>query len=685
MKKRIGWIDIAKGVCMLSIILGHTSVQELKFVYMFHLPVFFLLAGYTMKAAPVDADFLKKKFSRLMHPYFMTCFCVMCMAVVNAVVIDRRLTIPDFTGIVGSYIRSSFYASGALMNLGDAQYPVIGAIWFLPAMFFALVFSALLLQKCRSAKVVFGIALPTALLSALSARYVWLPFSLQAGLFATPFVLIGHYAREKEVFSQKRISWFILSGVIFIGGCFTSYGKVFWMVSATAKDYLITPLIALAASYFVIRLSILADRFRVTRILTTPFRLMGKYSLEILCVHLFEMNTTYAYVTKALSLLRLPDRLLFRLPLRFVLIAMLVAIVVLIKKGVAHLRSRPKRETASETRNAPMDVLRAMMITVMIAGHFPIDPTLRAIIFSVHMPVFLFVSGYFQKDVTAKTLPQSLLRHLKSLRYYLLYAALYLLHKPSLLSLKTLLLGVSFTKNLLPDAVSVGPVYFILLLFLVKLIYLPVAALIKKESVQNLVLGGLVCVGFALGRLGWWLPWSADCALFCLAFYRLGYYVKKYRVLPWLCDRPWLYFALTPVWFYMIRQGSLELAARNYGNSFGFAVVGSVCGILTAWLLAAHLANRLPAVPRVLVCAVGEATAYILILHTLYGPRFNVFCADVLGLAEGNLFFYVATVALQVLVGTGAGILIRMLKQLLFRPRRNRNTPDPSAAAPAAG
>ena len=44
-KNRLNWIDIAKGICMIAVFLGHLGVEKLGFVYSFHLTVFFILSG----------------------------------------------------------------------------------------------------------------------------------------------------------------------------------------------------------------------------------------------------------------------------------------------------------------------------------------------------------------------------------------------------------------------------------------------------------------------------------------------------------------------------------------------------------------------------------------------------------------------------------------------------------------
>ena len=56
-KKRLNWIDIAKGICMIAVVLGHLGVEKLGFVYSFHLTGFFILSGFTMKKTQLTAGY----------------------------------------------------------------------------------------------------------------------------------------------------------------------------------------------------------------------------------------------------------------------------------------------------------------------------------------------------------------------------------------------------------------------------------------------------------------------------------------------------------------------------------------------------------------------------------------------------------------------------------------------------
>ena len=69
--KREIWIDTAKGIGMLSIMVGHLNGSlpkflNVNFVYAYHLLIFFLLAGYNLKPRKVDGAYLKKRSRRLL-------------------------------------------------------------------------------------------------------------------------------------------------------------------------------------------------------------------------------------------------------------------------------------------------------------------------------------------------------------------------------------------------------------------------------------------------------------------------------------------------------------------------------------------------------------------------------------------------------------------------------------------
>ena len=68
--RRIEWIDIAKGIGILLVILGHTiALKYSKVLYTFHMPLFFLLSGLVAKECCSFKDVFINKTKRVLKPW----------------------------------------------------------------------------------------------------------------------------------------------------------------------------------------------------------------------------------------------------------------------------------------------------------------------------------------------------------------------------------------------------------------------------------------------------------------------------------------------------------------------------------------------------------------------------------------------------------------------------------------
>ena len=83
MAKRIVYIDIAKALCIILVVIGHYSPDGCPewwmavhdFIYSFHMPLFMFASGFVYIATKRDGEkygeFIMKKIKRLMIPYFV--------------------------------------------------------------------------------------------------------------------------------------------------------------------------------------------------------------------------------------------------------------------------------------------------------------------------------------------------------------------------------------------------------------------------------------------------------------------------------------------------------------------------------------------------------------------------------------------------------------------------------------
>lgn len=412
MKQRIGWIDIAKGFCLIAVMLGHMGIDELGFVYSFHLTTFFILSGYTLRKSDITLDYLKQKFIRLMTPYFITCTAVVGMDIINAIVYHNVST-QNITNVLYKGIVKAFFGSGSITNFGSIELGKgIGAIWFLPAMFFALIFIQLVL-RLPSKFTQAATAVAMFLLSAITARVIWLPFSIQAAMFAVPFVLIGKWIKEYEILEKLKLWHYIILFAIFAGGCYFKVAQVFYMVGCNAKDWIFTPICAVCSSLCIIGISRLIKR-------CPPLEFVGKNSLIFLCVHLFQINTLSTYFAKVRELLHLPYTFLPRIIMDLLFVTAVSAVIIWFSS-----HKKEKSLMTQSKRDRSIDIMRAALIILMLIGHASIDNGLSRFIYSFHMMAFIMVSGYFYKSNIP--LLVNIKKTLKTLLPYLVFAILYVI------------------------------------------------------------------------------------------------------------------------------------------------------------------------------------------------------------------------------------------------------------------
>ncbi|WEV66183.1 acyltransferase family protein [Bifidobacterium sp. ESL0764] len=295
MASRIRYFDIAKGIAMICVVLGHSVLMVVPmsgaarlvyiFCFSFHMPLFFILSGYFMHA---DRPFAWRKESReLLLTYALTAAAVVVLHAVLALALHH-----DTAHVTGTWLLAALYGSGA--NTGNeliAMSRSIGAIWFLLALFWAHLLVHIAYRLPATPLWIIGFFA----LGYLSSRYAWLPFSVQAGLTASLFVYLGCLGKRFDViglFRRWPVLWLPSLAV---------WGLAIWKYSSfglATNVYGQTPLLSIVGSVCgslcIIGASQLVDRW--IPYLNTALAFIGRYTLAIFCAHLLE-NDVLPWVT----------------------------------------------------------------------------------------------------------------------------------------------------------------------------------------------------------------------------------------------------------------------------------------------------------------------------------------------------------------------------------------------------
>ncbi len=658
LKNRIGWIDIAKGICIIAVILGHHGVEALSFVYSFHLTVFFILSGYTLKAKPLTNEYIRNKFSRLMTPYFVTSFFVTVMEIINNFLLNHDYSTDSATRIIYTNVVRTFFASGSGDKFGDVNmYQPIGAIWFLPAMFFSLIFVQIIINKIKSEKLQMLVSIALAGMASASAGVIKLPFSLQAGVYAIPFILFGMLIKKYAILEKLKWYHYVVMAGIFAIGCHLGYAQEFYMVNCYAKDWFITIICALSSAFLILAISRFIKHFK-------PLEFVGRNSLIVLCVHLFELNTFYWHYKKIIENLGLPDTdaMFFALEIPTVLIISSI-VVALMKAKMPNI----KKLKMNENRDYAVDIMRLIAFMSLILCTLPINGDLIKLLFVFNFALLVMLAGYsFNSNASIKV---QLLNAFKTLIPYAVFGVLYVLtkHESNVSELKTVLLGMTHSKNLLLDVEGLGVIALLLTLFIIKLAYIFIDK-IKNDGVKHFTVLALFVGGIFLGVKGYWLPWSVDVALVGLGLYHLAQCMRKNDLLTICKNAPYVYFPLSAIFMYELYNSPVNFEWRGYFN-VGIMVLGSISLFVILYNMSCYVVKKIPNFLTLLFSYVSKSAVYVLVINAIFAGRINEFVMDVIGFNEANLPNLVMILLIEVLIGAVVFIPIELFQNLVVNKK----------------
>ena len=209
-KKRIDWIDMAKGWGTILVILGHLWLTPSFlniWLYSFHMPLFFFLSGVTYNREKYTSlkELIKEKSKTLLVPYAVLSVIMFAWNVMLGVfrlVIENQAF--DYAMIYNTVI-------GFFVNIRTTKYG--GLSWFITCIYVTFIIMYLLLKVSKyNAKIAFFISLLV-----LTAGYVYatfvdikLPWGIDAAFVSVFFMLCGFLLKNNLIgsnwFSRKKIS-----------------------------------------------------------------------------------------------------------------------------------------------------------------------------------------------------------------------------------------------------------------------------------------------------------------------------------------------------------------------------------------------------------------------------------------------------------------------------------------------
>ena len=279
------WIDIYKGLLIFFVILGHLTIPQhlYNFIFIFHMYAFFFISGITfnLKKEQTFGNLLIQNVKSLYIPYLFFAFAWNVTNIVTQLYLGNSF---DFSawGIVKN-IASVIIGTGVFDSTAS-----IGPAWFLLALFFVRITCWLILKIGKEQIWVFGVvSLAFFAVGYYVNGYSFLPFKLCSSFTCYIFVFVGYccktiYVRVKNIgVHLKLLGILIAYGIALIMSIIADKSLI--LVSNTLPSNPVVVIVGgLAGCFGTLCLSVILENINI---LSSCFAFWGANSLIIMGVH----------------------------------------------------------------------------------------------------------------------------------------------------------------------------------------------------------------------------------------------------------------------------------------------------------------------------------------------------------------------------------------------------------------
>lgn len=292
MVERITWLDFAKGVAIILVVLGHVLKSDsdlYKLIFVFHMPFFFVTAGFLLNLDKWGGDknfrpFAAKLFKRLLVPYYVA---EILWYPIWFVVCREGGYLNYLQG--WAYIKPFYALTAIFIGNGNDIGLVLGALWFLPALFCAeIIFITLYNRLNKIGAEIFVFAVATA--ASLGFSLIPLPFGFDIALAAQIFLLAGVLIRRYNV--VDRLSPKICGVLTLIVIVAFELNERVSMNSRVYGNALLFYAGGLSGTLLLMKISALMTGGKIFSLISS----CGRQSMMILVLHLIVANTLYEII-----------------------------------------------------------------------------------------------------------------------------------------------------------------------------------------------------------------------------------------------------------------------------------------------------------------------------------------------------------------------------------------------------
>lgn len=263
MGERIGWIDAARAIGIVAVVIGHTTQDRTVWsaVFHFHMPLFFMLSGLVFTPGPVW-DVAERRARSLLLPYvaWLVIVAVLDLAIARAAGHAAFLPWDRPVAAVARAVLGGTFLVGAF-----------GTFWFVTCLYLVQLAGAAILRLPD--RLSYGIA-AALFLSIYLVRHwpsPWGVISVPAGLF---FFLAGAFYRRHPIAGSRAAL-----AAAAVAATFAAWSRPLDLKIADVGTPVISVVAALGLCHLVF---VIARRLPPSRVATS----LGQASLMIMYLHL---------------------------------------------------------------------------------------------------------------------------------------------------------------------------------------------------------------------------------------------------------------------------------------------------------------------------------------------------------------------------------------------------------------
>jgi fucose 4-O-acetylase-like acetyltransferase len=274
---RIEWLDVARGAGIVLVVAAHVLVDSEdysrigRFLYLFHMPMFFMASGYFLKPENPLA-FAKRRAPTLLWPYLV--FAILLGAVPILILVAKS---HDFGSATGSELIR-------LVLGGPALTGILGVFWFVTCLFWAqtmYVAAANAFGGASNKRTLLAVFIITFVGLVAGVLQVPSPWSIANAPVAVLFLWLGALLRQRD-WTAKTAIYFVSASIAAIAACKFFQAPLEFDMKAMAYG---TPLVGLFIAFGLSLGFFTLCRLLAATKLKTAISYLGEASLIIMFLH----------------------------------------------------------------------------------------------------------------------------------------------------------------------------------------------------------------------------------------------------------------------------------------------------------------------------------------------------------------------------------------------------------------